>query len=89
MSVPYGRSMTETTTTPEATTLEVARVRRLLRDGRARAIRQASGLTKADMARAVGVDHSTFSRWESGARAPRPTAALRLLRLLDQLEGEK
>lgn len=37
---------------------------------RTRELREAAGLTKADLARCVGVDPSAVSRWESGERSP-------------------
>lgn len=70
----------------ETSIVDVARVRRWLRDGRAQGIREASGLTRSDIGRALGVSPSTISRWETGARAPRPVVAIRLLRLLGRLE---
>ena len=45
--------------------------------GRLRAIRLACGLTQADVAKALGVDQSLWSKWERGQRTPD------LLRLLD------
>jgi len=38
--------------------------------GRLRAIRRAYGLTQADVATALGVDQSLWSKWERGQRAP-------------------
>lgn len=32
--------------------------------------RERAGLSQSAVARAVGVDHSTVSRWESGSRTP-------------------
>ncbi|WP_424224354.1 helix-turn-helix domain-containing protein [Brooklawnia sp.] len=54
-------------------------------------IRQHANLTRAEVARAVGVDPSTVSRWESGERRPRGAAAARyadLLRRLSLFEPE-
>lgn len=73
----------------ESVTLDVARVRNWLRGGRAQAIRERSGLSQSDLARTLGVAPTTVSRWEAGARTPRPVVALRLLRLLDRLEDAK
>lgn len=48
-------------------------------------IRQHANLTRAEVARAVGVDPSTVSRWESGERRPRGAAAARYADLLRRL----
>lgn len=65
----------------------VADVRARLQDGRAKTVREASGLSQSEVARAIGVHASALSRWEAGSRAPRGDAALRLGRLLDRLEA--
>jgi transcriptional regulator with XRE-family HTH domain len=36
-----------------------------------RLLRERAGLTQAELARAVGVDRATVSRWEAGIRSPR------------------
>lgn len=66
--------------------LTVARVRALLRSGRARTIRERARLSQAEVARAVGTDGPQISRWEAGKAAPQREAALRLAKLLDGLE---
>jgi transcriptional regulator with XRE-family HTH domain len=54
-----------------AAALEKARLRRRLPDPKTRrALRQRAGLPQAAVARAVGVDRATISRWESGEREP-------------------
>lgn len=52
--------------------------------GRGALLRKASGLTQGEVARAIGVEQSTLSRWESGVRrrpaGPEAMAWSRLLR---------
>lgn len=43
-----------------------------------RAHRRALGLSQLQLARALGVDHSTVFRWEQGTRAVPPLLALAL-----------
>jgi DNA-binding transcriptional regulator YiaG len=62
--------------------LLLADARRLTASGEARRIRQAADLAIADVARTVGVDRATVSRWESGHRKPSGPAAARYARLL-------
>jgi DNA-binding transcriptional regulator YiaG len=51
--------------------LEQARARRRLPPPRARRrLRERSGVSQAAIARALGVDRATVSRWETGAREP-------------------
>jgi len=69
------------TNAPEA--LALRRFHRLQRTGRLVELREADGLTQADVARWVGVDPSQVSRWESGSFRPRPRHAVKLLELLD------
>jgi transcriptional regulator with XRE-family HTH domain len=72
--------------TPAEEEIAVARVRSWLRSGQARAIRRKTGMSQADVARAIGADMSRISRWESGACAPHRDSALKLARLYDGLE---
>lgn len=65
---------------------ELARVRRLVGSGAARAIREAAGLSLAEVAADVRVDRSTIHRWESGSRKPTGSAAGRYLSLLEELQ---
>ncbi len=53
--------------------------------GIARSIREGSGLTKGDVARALGVSRSAVDRWESGERRPRTEVAAAYGRLLREL----
>jgi DNA-binding transcriptional regulator YiaG len=64
----------------------LVRVRKLAASGAARAIRQAAGLSLAELARAAEVDKSTVWRWEMRRRRPRGAAAERYLRVLEDLQ---
>lgn len=55
--------------------------------GAAKAIRQSAGVSLAEVAADVGVTRSCVHRWERGVRRPRGDAALRYLRLLEELSG--
>jgi transcriptional regulator with XRE-family HTH domain len=66
--------------------LAVAQMRADLRSGRARAIRERARLSQADVARALGTDAPTVSRWESGQCPPRRKYALALAQLLWELD---
>lgn len=71
--------------------LALVQVRSDLRSGRARAIREAAGLSQAEIARPIGVERATVALWEQHRRIPRGDAALRyaeLLRRLAALDGE-
>jgi transcriptional regulator with XRE-family HTH domain len=59
------------------------RFHRLSQSGRLVDLREDSGLTQADVARAIGVHPSQVSRWEAGRVRPRPRHAAALLELLD------
>ena len=48
-----------------------------------RRVRIARGLSQSQLARAIGVDHSTISRFERGERRPRRLTVLKLARALD------
>ena len=68
--------------------LELAEVRKWARDGRARAIREQAGLSRAEIARDLGVHETTIQKWEAGERSPRERRlALTYGRLLRELEG--
>lgn len=61
---------------------ELARIRRLVRSGQARAIRVDAGLSQGDIARLIGVQPGAVSRWEAGLRVPRGDKALAYGRVL-------
>jgi transcriptional regulator with XRE-family HTH domain len=65
--------------------LLVAEARLALRSGRASEIRRAAGLSQIEVAAVCGVADATYCRWESGERAPRAEAAIRLGRFLRAL----
>jgi DNA-binding XRE family transcriptional regulator len=67
--------------------VRLADVRQAVRSGSARRIRQAAGLTQADVAAAVGVERATVGLWETGARVPRSAVALRYAELLSRLSA--
>lgn len=66
--------------------LTVARVKSLLRTGRARVIRERAGMSQAEAAKMIGTDHWQISRWESRKAVPEHGALLALARLYDGLE---
>ncbi len=68
-----------------ADVLSKAQVRRRMPSPEARRLlRTRSGLTQDDLARALGVNRATVSRWEAG-RNPRATLAARYLELMDRI----
>lgn len=64
---------------------EGVRARRRIREGEARRMRIALGVTQVEAAAAVGVGHSTVSQWERGVNKPRRYAAVTYMRFLDAL----
>jgi transcriptional regulator with XRE-family HTH domain len=52
------------------------------RSGRGARIRRVAGVTQAQLAREIGVDPMTVSRWERGERVPRDAQAIRYARVL-------
>lgn len=70
-------------------TLSVVRTRAMLRDGEARELRLAAGLSHAAVARRVGVTPSCVRGWEHGLYAPKGEHAVRYERLLRQLRREQ
>lgn len=69
---------------------DVTWVRRLGRNGGARAIREGAGLSASELARLLDVTPGAVSKWERGQRSPRPVVAeawAQLLRRLMQAEG--
>ena len=53
-----------------------------------RYLREANGLSQAEVARALGCGRTAVTRWESGAREPRPETRLRYAELLERLAKE-
>lgn len=71
--------------TPVDDALVLVRVRRLLRTGQARQIREEAGLSQVEAARSISVDPSALCRWEAGQRVPRAKYALAYAELLREL----
>jgi len=63
-------------------------VRRLVKNGEARHIRESAHLTQRDVAKAVGATGSTVSCWESGKHCPTGRAAIAYGRLLAAIVQE-
>jgi transcriptional regulator with XRE-family HTH domain len=53
-----------------------------------RTLRQAAGLSLADLAQEVPVSIATLSRWENGLARPRRANAARYQQLLEEIESE-
>jgi transcriptional regulator with XRE-family HTH domain len=66
---------------------QVAWIRRVARDGRARDIRESAGITASEVARILGVPPSTVCRWERGERVPREQYAERWAELLRRMSA--
>lgn len=62
-------------------------LRQALEDGTARQIRKHARLRIPEVARLLGVEPSTVSRWERGLRVPGQSAAVAYHRLLSRLNG--
>jgi transcriptional regulator with XRE-family HTH domain len=60
----------------------LAEVRASLRSGKAKALREAAGLSQRDVAEAVGATAPTISLWERGLRRPLSDSAIKYGRLL-------
>jgi DNA-binding transcriptional regulator YiaG len=58
------------------------------RTGRGAQIREAGGLTQADLARWLGVTQAAVARWEAGERTPRGASAIAYGRALRKIERE-
>jgi DNA-binding transcriptional regulator YiaG len=64
----------------------LARVRSQLASGEAQRIRENAHVSRAEMARSLGVDRLTLRRWETGETQPYRETALRLAWVLDLLQ---
>jgi len=64
---------------------EVRMLQELPKPARARAIREAAGLSQGRIALELGVHRITVSRWENGERCPRGASRLAWADLLDTL----
>lgn len=65
----------------------LARVRALVRSGAALDTRVRAGISRTEIADALGVSPATVWRWEHGQRVPRGEPALRYAELLDRLSA--
>ncbi len=65
----------------------VAWVRRIARDGGARRLREATGISVSEVARQIDASPAAVSRWERGERIPRGEHADRWARLLRKLSA--
>jgi transcriptional regulator with XRE-family HTH domain len=63
----------------------IAWVRRLVKNGGARAIREAAGLSASELARSIEASPGAVSLWERGLRFPREQVALRYATALESL----
>jgi transcriptional regulator with XRE-family HTH domain len=63
----------------------IAWVRQLGRNGDARAIRKAAGISVSELAREIDASSGALSLWERGLRHPRPAAAMRWADALEEL----
>ena len=69
--------------------LTLARLRRRLPPPEARRVlRVSSGVSQSVIAREIGVDRATVSRWETGERSPRAVHLEPYIRLLERLASE-
>ena len=68
------------------TTVELAKMRKLVRSGNAREIRLENGLSLYDVAGMIGVNPTSVYHWENGVCLPRGPHALKYARLLDALQ---
>lgn len=66
-------------------TTDLIRVRRMVETGAAKAVREAAGLSLAEIAKAADVTRATVWRWEAGERRPHGAAAVRYMRVLEEI----
>lgn len=67
------------------TSVQLAKMRGLVRSGEARELRVSRGLSLAEVAKDIGVHPTAVYHWEQGVCLPRGPHALRYARLLDDL----
>jgi len=63
-------------------------VRRMVRDGTARRLRQDAGVSMEELARAVGVSKTCVLKWERGDRAPKGENGIRYFLVLTSLAAD-
>jgi DNA-binding transcriptional regulator YiaG len=71
--------------TPARKALKIVEARQLASSGAGRMIREAAGLSLAELGTAIDADASTVFRWESGERTPTGQHAVRYALFLAQL----
>ena len=76
-------TMVERQLDARAEVLAVKRVYRLSQTGRLTELREEQGLSQSDLARFLGIQPSSVSRWESGKTRPRGPRAVAVLELLE------
>jgi DNA-binding transcriptional regulator YiaG len=64
---------------------DLAKVRALFETGAARVLREGANLSLSEASRSAPVDRTTLWRWEHRQRRPRGAAAIRYLRVLEEL----
>lgn len=69
----------------ESHIMAMARLRRLVRSGEARRIRERAQVRQREVAEELGVSIPTVFKWEEGRRGPNNQHAVPYLRLLDAL----
>ena len=67
---------------------EVRTLQRLPAPARAKAIREAAGVSQERLAEELGVHRVTLARWELGERRPRGHSKIAYAELLEQLRLE-
>jgi DNA-binding transcriptional regulator YiaG len=72
--------------TTDSDAVALAAVRRMIRSGEARAIREQARISQAELARSIGASQGAVSHWENGVRMPHGHLALRLLATLVALD---
>jgi transcriptional regulator with XRE-family HTH domain len=55
---------------------------------RGRSLREAAGLSQAELASEIGISEATLSRWENGHSKPRQGSAARYQHALEEIEQE-
>lgn len=66
-------------------TLLIGEMRRAIKDGRARTLREEADLSRSEAARHVRVTPQAVMRWENGTRTPRGDTAARYAQFLGRL----
>lgn len=69
--------------------MALSRLRALVKAGTAQAVRNAAGLSVAEVSRNAQVNQRTVYRWERGLSVPHGEGAIRYALLLDRLMGRQ